>query len=187
MSGAVVIRRCASAEEAVIVCALLENAGIPASIDNWHHITMDWGAVHALGGVALRVPAALLDAARQTIIDHAESADDRLASEFPQPNADSLPQKRAPARLRLVLFTGIVYFLMTPLGMLINAVVGPDEYPWRFWFFPMPVGHHADRAYELLEVFFWSLLLAPFLVFVAAIVLLADALRKPTTARKHPA
>lgn len=32
MSGAVTIRRCASAEEAAIVCALLNDAGIPILI-----------------------------------------------------------------------------------------------------------------------------------------------------------
>lgn len=119
MSGAVIIRRCATAEEAVIVCALLENAGIPTSIDSWHHAMIDWGVVQALGGVAVRVPASLFNVARQTIIDYADSAEDRLSSEFPLLDPYPLPQNRLRYYILMIFFTG---FFLPPLLLLTDLV-----------------------------------------------------------------
>ncbi|WP_084418559.1 putative signal transducing protein [Henriciella litoralis] len=71
MSSSVTIRRCASLPEAVIVNGLLQAHGIPSSIDNYYHATNQWWYIPALGGVAVSVPQANFDEARQLIIDHA--------------------------------------------------------------------------------------------------------------------
>lgn len=123
MSGAVIVRRCASAEEAAIVCALLNDAGIPASLENWNHAMMDWGSLQALGGVGVRVPAGQLEAARAAIIGYAESAEARLKDDFP--DLETVPSK--PKRFRhLVLmgyYTGALLLPIIILIMLIEVYV----------------------------------------------------------------
>ncbi|MEM7492625.1 MAG: hypothetical protein AAF296_04540 [Pseudomonadota bacterium] len=56
MSGAVILARYSSIEEALVVYSLLRANSIEASLENWHHAQNDWFLVHALEGVAIRVP-----------------------------------------------------------------------------------------------------------------------------------
>lgn len=119
MSGAVTIRRCASAEEAAIVCTLLDDAGIPAALENWHHAMIDWGALQALGGVGVKVPAARFDEARQAIINYAETANERLAEEFPELEPYPLQPKRLRFYILIAFYTGLVFLpIMVVLGLL---------------------------------------------------------------------
>lgn len=122
MSGAVVIRRCASAEEAAIVCALLNDAGIPASLENWHHAMIDWGVMQALSGVGVLVPASEGGRARAAIIEYTESADERLREDFPDLEPGPLRPKRLRQFVLIGYFTGILYVPLILLFMLIELV-----------------------------------------------------------------
>ena len=52
--------------DAQVSRALLESEGIPAFLENEHHVTANWPMSRMLGGVRLIVPAECLDAARAT-------------------------------------------------------------------------------------------------------------------------
>ena len=122
MSGAVVIRRCASAEEAAIVCALLNDAGIPASLENWHHAMIHWGVLPALGGVGVHVPAGMAEQARQVIIEYVESAEERLRTDFPDLDAAPLKPKRLRQFILIGYCTGLLLVPFILLFMLIEVV-----------------------------------------------------------------
>jgi hypothetical protein len=122
MSGAVVIRRCASAEEAAIVCALLNDAGIPASLENWHHAMMHWGMLPALGGVGVQVPATRADEARDAIITYAESATERLKTEFPDMEFTPLRPSRWRQLVLIGYYTGLLLMPLLIAFMLAELV-----------------------------------------------------------------
>lgn len=122
MSGVGVIRRCASAEEAALACALLNDAGIPASLENWYHAMIDWGALQALGGVGVLVPASRLAEAREVIIAYAESADERLRGDFPDLETAPLRPKRSRQFVLIGYYTGLLLVPFILLFMLIEVV-----------------------------------------------------------------
>lgn len=166
MSGAVTIRRCASAEEAAIVCALLNDAGIPASLENWHHAVIDWGALQALGGVGVLVPAGQVDAARRAIIEYAESADDRLSAEFPILEDYPLKPKRLRYYILLSYYTGLAALpLIVVPALIIGALevladariygfdwsLIPLHFDWRNWLV-LALAQIAAAAYFLVPL-----------------------------------
>lgn len=113
MSGAVTIRRCASAEEAAIVCSLLSDAGIPASLDNWYHATTDWALLPALGGVGVLIPASSRCQALQAMSDYANTARERLCAEFADIDFEPIRTDRARKLITLLIQTCLVYFFIT--------------------------------------------------------------------------
>lgn len=186
MSGAVVIRRCASAEEAAIVCALLNDAGIPASLENWHHAMIDWGVLQALGGVGVRVPADMLDAAREAIIGYAESADERLQGEFP--DLETGPLK--PKRFRQFVLIG--YYSNLLLAPLIIALMLIEIF-YRVGLASLPGGFNWAVFEAELAMAHWSVLFvtlvtaaASFLVPLAILVLFARRFLARRAALKVP-
>ena len=50
--------------DAQVSRALLESEGIPAFLENEHHVTANWAMSRMLGGVRLMVPVEYIDAAR---------------------------------------------------------------------------------------------------------------------------
>ena len=78
MSGATIIRVCATVNEAVIVTALLRDGGFEATIDNYQHASLNWGMIPALGGVYVRVPHVQLMDAGLYMIDAVSSAHQRF-------------------------------------------------------------------------------------------------------------
>lgn len=67
-------------EEALIVHAALLNGGFDATIDNYHHASMDWGSIIALGGITIRVPEKELWRATTYLKQLEQSAEERLNS-----------------------------------------------------------------------------------------------------------
>lgn len=67
MTGAVVLERYSSIEEAMVVYSLLHANGVGASLENWHHAQNDWFLVHALEGVAILVPQHELEEAKDIL------------------------------------------------------------------------------------------------------------------------
>ncbi|PKP82351.1 MAG: hypothetical protein CVT79_05325 [Alphaproteobacteria bacterium HGW-Alphaproteobacteria-18] len=170
MSGAVTIRRCASAEEAAIVCALLNDAGIPASLENWHHAMIDWGALQALGGVGVLVPAGQFDDARRAIIEYAESAEDRLSAEFPKLEDYPLKPKRLRYYILLAYYTGLAYLPLIVIPALIagGLRVSADAkiYGFDWSLIPLHFNWIDWLALALAQIFAAAYFLVPLSVFV---------------------
>lgn len=105
-----------------MVCALLNDAGIPASLENWHHAMIDWGVLQALSGVGVLVPASLLPEARDVIIAYAESADERLRGDFPDLETAPLRPKRFRQIVLIGYYSGVLLLPFILLFMLIEVV-----------------------------------------------------------------
>lgn len=77
--------------EAHVLRARLEAEGIPASVTGDQHIIANWTLSIALGGVALHVPDACLEQARQIVAAyHAGALEEDLLAEHPE-SADRCP------------------------------------------------------------------------------------------------
>lgn len=187
MSGAVIIRRCASAEEAAIVCALLNDAGIPASLENWHHAMIDWGALQALFGVGVQVPVGQFDTARQAIIEYAESAEDRLSTEFPRLEEYPLKPKRLRYFILLAFYTGLAYLPLIVVPALVEGGlrVFADARTYGFDWSLIPV-HFDWRAWLGLAIA-QVLGAAYFLVPLSVFVFLARRFLNQRAKQKQPA
>lgn len=74
------------------MCALLNDAGIEARLENWYYATLDAFMVPALSGVGVLAPGRQADEARALIIQYVESAEERLRQVYPE--LDTAPIKR---------------------------------------------------------------------------------------------
>ena len=79
MSQSAVLRNYGQVEEALIVCAALQDAGFEASIDNYNHASVNWLIVPALGGIPVRLPVSQLEDARAYLQEMVDTAANRLA------------------------------------------------------------------------------------------------------------
>ncbi len=170
MSGVSVVRRCASAEEAAVICALLNDAGIAASLENWHHAMIDWGVLQALGGVGVLVPANQLPEARDVIIAYAESADERLRGDFPDLETAPLNPKRFRQLVLIGYYTGlllvpfILLFMLIEVAAQVEAVSAGGPFRWE-----LLGAHLADAEWGFLlgyVAFAAVYFLVPLLLFV---------------------
>ena len=104
-----------------MICALLNDAGIPAHLENWHHAMIDWGVLQALGGVGVLVPASEAVAARETIIAYVQSADERLHGSFPELETTPLKQGKLRQYVLISYYTGLILIPFMILFMLIEV------------------------------------------------------------------
>ena len=74
MSPSVVIHRAPNAESALVLVNFLQTQGFDASLDNFSHATLDWSIIPALGGIAVRIPRAQVEAARSAVREAFEAA-----------------------------------------------------------------------------------------------------------------
>lgn len=137
MSRALVIRRCATTEEAVVVVALLKDAGFSASLDNWNHAMVDWGSIAAFGGVGISVPSEQAIEAGNYMIEALETADNRLQSVFGDYDRSRLPGDRIRALSMLFIFLGGDVLVFLPIIWLLTLL--PES-----WFVPT-----EDQAGEI--------------------------------------
>lgn len=114
MRDVIVIRRCATAEEAVVVASLLQDAGFQASLYDWNFSTVYWGVNSALGGVGIAVPAKQALGAGRYMMEAVETADERLSGEFGEYDRSKLPRDRLRALSMLFIYLGGM-LLFTPL------------------------------------------------------------------------
>lgn len=112
MSRAVVIRWCASTEEAVVIRSALASQGFQVELGNIHHAMMDWFMIPALGGVDVRVAEQDSLAADQALTDLALDADETLKDAFPDLTFEPLHRKRWPIWLTAFLFYEVAFLLM---------------------------------------------------------------------------
>jgi len=101
--------------DALVSRALLESEGIPAFLENEHHVTANWPMSRMLGGMRLMVPAVCLGAARATFaLRDSGALQDALAKEYPADDivcrkcgCTDVPEKRD----WLVIFLAIILLL----------------------------------------------------------------------------
>ena len=92
--SAVTVRRCATLNEAHIVCGLLRSHGFEAAVEEANHAANDWFVVQALGGVRVSVPHAQLDSATQLIAE--VMAASQQVSDSANPESLRKPRSRVP-------------------------------------------------------------------------------------------
>lgn len=187
MSGAVVIRRCASAEEATVVCALLNDADIEAWLDNWYHAANDWLISLALGGVGVLVPEAQKVEAERALAEHLDTGEHRLGEEFP--DMDRRPLKKS--RLRAWTFVSLyntwgLILLSIPFiagGILIGSIAESAG-----------EGLNVEKISASFAAYDWTRMLtwaaatfALFLVLLGIFVFLARRFLNQRARQKHPA
>ena len=119
MTGAVIIRACATVNEALIVAELLRDGGFEASIDNYYHASLDWWSISAFGGVYVRVPEGQLIDAGQYMIEAVQTADERVEASTGQIFEPIEKTRHVTAWSMLFLYTGVAYFILTLVGMAI--------------------------------------------------------------------
>lgn len=104
MSGAVTIRRFPSLPEAMACASYLEANGIEAFMDEYHHATVQWFLIPALGGLRVSVPVRQKDAAEALLqrVDQGETLT----------NEDEYDPPHSYARLSAWLF------LLVPAGLI---------------------------------------------------------------------
>ena len=125
MSGAVIIRACASTNEATIVAGLLQDAGFDAALDNFNHASLEWWLIPALGGVYVRVPPSQLLDAGHYMIDAVRSADERLKLATGEPDDSPLKTRYLTAWSMLFVISGIAYAILTVFGVALFYLIDP--------------------------------------------------------------
>ncbi len=152
MSAAVVLRNYSRAEEALVVCAALQDAGFDAAIDNLNHASLEWYLVPALGGIQIRLPAAQLEPAKAHLNDMVQSAEARLLEATGETGG---PVKRDYWRawIALGIWFGLVELVGIAFIWLLSRIIpaawlGPGEQVSALWYYSpgyvAPVSVHSS-------------------------------------------
>ena len=120
MSKLVVIRRCATIEEAFVVDSLLQDGGFLSSTPVRYHAQNEWWSVHAFNGIPVFIPAAQVLDAAEYLIEMRKTAKERLEAEFGE--IDPTPWKRRPIRRWSMLAkdSGIIQLSLSVLALLLS-------------------------------------------------------------------
>lgn len=117
---------CASIEEAVILCGLLNANGVEAALDNYFHAQNDWFLVHALSGVGVVFPRERMTEV-QVIIDYAQQTAERhLQSHFGKLDHTPLKRRRLKAWSMPFVFFGIPHLILLILLNVALQIFGND-------------------------------------------------------------
>ncbi|MEO1475315.1 MAG: hypothetical protein AAFS13_02950 [Pseudomonadota bacterium] len=113
MTSIVILRRCATLEEALVVDSLLKAGGFNPSIGEYYVGTIQWDALAAIGGVTVWIREDEAVAAAQYIIDMRTTAHNRLVEEFGSIDTSPLSLRwgRAGSMMFLHLGGGIFVYL----------------------------------------------------------------------------
>ncbi len=123
-TNSVVIRRCASLPEAYVCWGLLRANGFEASLDNANYAAIDWGAVHAIGGIAIRVPISQFERAKTCIVESVE-----VASALNTKTVKMTFANRMKAVSMLLIFFGVIEFLGAILIIWLASIVPSNWLP----------------------------------------------------------
>lgn len=186
MSGAVIIRRCASAEEAAVVCALLNDAGIEAWLENWHHATVDWLSLMAFGGVGVLVPQSMAAEARERIIEAATHAEHHLNAEFPGLTDDRPSRGRLRAFAFVGLYHGWSYYLLALMLAYIMAMSDASLAVPSGMADPVPAAERLTSVYWGDGLLWIASSLVEFLVLLAIFVFLARRFLNQRARQQQP-
>ena len=117
MSHSVIIRRCASLEEAAVINSILQAFGFQSVLGNWHHSHLNWEVMLALGGIDVRVPYSEADDATNFLEERLINAQKCLKQEFP--DLDTEPLYRSRWRIWLLL----AYYATPIFGILMTYTI----------------------------------------------------------------
>lgn len=81
MARMVPIRTCLSLPEALVVNSYLRDRGVIAALNGYHHASVAWHHLFALGGIRLNVLDSHLDRARELLADASPMADNQEQAE----------------------------------------------------------------------------------------------------------
>jgi len=126
MSNSVVIKRCATLNEAYILQGLLAANGFDARLDEANHAAMNWWLIPALNGVAIRLPITQAAEAKRTVLAIAETAPANLEKQFGPYEA---PRKygRASVWFYWLSFFGLLQLMFIGSIILLDRLV-PDAW-----------------------------------------------------------
>lgn len=82
MSCLVILRRCTTVEEALVVDSLLKDGGFLSSVGEYHIGTIQWDTIAAFGGISVWIPEDEMFRAGQYLIEMQASAQERLRHIF---------------------------------------------------------------------------------------------------------
>ena len=122
MSDTVIIRRCATLNEAYILRGLLTANGFSATLDEANHAAMNWWLIPALNGVAIRLPIAQVEDAKRTVIAIAETAPADLEKQF-GPYEPPRKYGRASLWFYWLSFFGLAQLVVIGLIILLDRLV----------------------------------------------------------------
>lgn len=115
MSELVVLRRCATLEEALIVDSLLQDGGFISSVPVRYHGANDWFIVAAQNGVPVFVPEIEAIDAGQYILAMRATAASRLVEEFGEIDTAPLKLRWGRAWSMFIIYSGLAPYLLSPL------------------------------------------------------------------------
>lgn len=128
MTNTLIIRRCATLNEAYISADVLRFNGILATLDNAHHAGLDWFSVQALGGVHVRVPTSQYQEAKSVIIEQLENAPIVLAELGFEPDPPTKSRYWRAASM-LLIYLGFLYFPAYFLIAWLDAILPRTWFP----------------------------------------------------------
>jgi len=143
MSRAVVIRKCATLSEALVVDGLLRDGGFLSSIDNYQHASNDWGSISAFGGVAVRVPESQLFPAGEYMLEAVETADERLSTATGDLDQRPLKTRYLKAWSMILIFVSIGEIILALLAQPIIWLLTLLPAEW----FKVPTLTEEERAF----------------------------------------
>ena len=133
MSPSVIIHRAQDIESALVLTNFLQFHGFDARLDNAGHAAVDWGIVPALGGIAIRLPRAQVDEARQALRAALNEADAISVTDY----------QRRTRRKRLLAYSMLgIYFGLIPL--VVGAIIVGIAYTIPAEWFPAPAQAISD-------------------------------------------
>ena len=122
MSKLIVLRRCATIEEAFIVDSLLQDGGFLSSTPMRYHAQNEWWSVHAFNGIPVFIPSVELVDAAEYLIEMRATAEERLEEQFGE--IDPTPWKRRPIRRWSMLAkeAGLFHLLWLPIAWVLSLI-----------------------------------------------------------------
>jgi len=122
MSKLVVLRRCATLEEALVVDSLLQDGGFLSSTPMRYHAQNDWGTVPAFNGTPVFIPEAELHEAGAYLIEMRATAKERLEGALGEVDHSKFPLRWGRALTMLILYFGGGAVIVFPLIFLLAAL-----------------------------------------------------------------
>lgn len=122
MSSLVVLRRCATLEEALVVKSLMDHGGFYCGLGEYYVATVQWDALAAFNGVSVWVPESQLFEAGQYLLDMRASAHERLSEEFGEIDTAPLKMRWGRAWTMLIIYSGYSYLLLIPIFFLLELL-----------------------------------------------------------------
>jgi len=122
MTRAAVLRNYSNIEEALVVCATLQDAGFDAVIDNLNHATLEGYLIPALGGIPVRLPESQLQDARGYLNDMAQSAEERLLAATGE-TIEPIKRRRLRAWLGFAIVLGFAELIGFAILWLLHILV----------------------------------------------------------------